>query len=385
MDAAVAKTKIPRRQMLTLIMTEHCNLQCTYCYERKKKDKTVLSLELAQKAITEAFENPDFDELEINFFGGEPLVAFKTITKICEWVWTHDWPKPFLMFATTNGTLVHGKIKEWFTKHREGFVLSLSLDGTPEMHNINRSNSFKDIDVDFFRKTWPYQTCKTTFSRQTIGRLAEGLIYIHKLGFRPNACPAGGIEWEKEDYDSYAREMKKLADFYLENPEIMPCTLITMPIDRVAQFAEYMTKSGDKKVPNCCGAGKNISCIDRCGRKYPCQTFLPMSVGKNYDHTAAAKLLASEDNFADPKCVNCCLISECQTCYGVNYLRTGSPFLRNEHNCVFSKIAANASAYLLSDMIANRGKNYAFLKEKSDTDLFYMIKGINLIKDTIVL
>lgn len=375
----------PRRQSVILVMTEHCNLQCTYCYERNKKDKTVLSFELAQSVITEAFQNPNFDELHINFFGGEPLVAFKRITEICEWVWVNEWQKTYMMFATTNGTLVHGKIKEWFAKHKENFVLSLSLDGTPEMHNINRSNSYEDIDIDFFRATWPLQTCKTTISRETIGSMAEGIIYIHKMGFQPNVCPAGGIEWKPTDYDLFAKEMKKLADFYLENPEILPCSLITMPLDHVTQATEYFALSGEKRAPNCCGAGKNMFCIDRYGKKYPCQIFLPMSVEKNYDLNAAAKLLSSEDNYSDPKCTNCCLIPVCQTCYGMNYINTGSPFLRNKHDCVFSKIGAKATAYLLSNMITNRCKGYYYLKDKNDADILDMIKGITLINDTLTI
>lgn len=40
-------------------------------------------------------------------------------------------------------------MKEWFREHKDTFVLGLSLDGLPETHNHNRSNSYDKIDIDF--------------------------------------------------------------------------------------------------------------------------------------------------------------------------------------------------------------------------------------------
>jgi sulfatase maturation enzyme AslB (radical SAM superfamily) len=161
--------------ILTLVMTEHCNLQCTYCYERQKSDKTVMSFELAQKEIREAFQRPGFDELHVNFFGGEPLVAFSRMKEYANGFGATTGPIPYMMFAGTNGTLVHGKIKEWFDTHKKRFILSVSLDGTREMHNRNRSNSYDEIDFEFFKNSWPLQTCKMTFSPDTIDSAAEGV------------------------------------------------------------------------------------------------------------------------------------------------------------------------------------------------------------------
>jgi len=369
----------PRRQILTLVMTEHCNLHCIYCYE-KNTGKHVLSVEIAQAAITEAFQNPKFDELEIDFFGGEPFVTFENIAEICEWLWSREWPKPYICFATTNGTLVHGEIKEWVTKHKDRFVIGLSLDGTPEMQNINRCNTYYDIDINLFKELWPFQPIKMTVSRQTVANMANGIIHIHGLGFMMTCNTAFGIEWKPEDYVVFAREMKNLADFYLWNPGIEPCNIITMSIQRAAQYAEQVAQA-DTIIANYCGAGESMLSIDRLGKKYPCQTFMPMTVGRDYDLDAAVKTLSSRDNYSDQKCKHCCLMPVCQTCYGINYVNTGSPFIRDEHNCTFSKIRAKASAYFMSEMITHRAKNYIYLKDANDLDLSYMIRGINLINE----
>lgn len=217
------------RNVISLLMTEQCNLECSYCYENKT-DKTILSVDLAKNAIAKAFEKQQYNELEIDFFGGEPFLAFKNIKKICEWLWTSTWPKPYVCFATTNGTLIHGKIKEWIAAHKERFILCLSLDGTPEMHNANRSNSYSKIDFDFFREMWPFQPIKMTISRKTLPSMADGIIHIHRLGFKIDCNNAFGIEWKTSDYETFAGEMKKLADFYVDHPKIEPCSIMTMPI-----------------------------------------------------------------------------------------------------------------------------------------------------------
>ncbi len=57
--------------------------------------------------------------------------------------------QPYICFATTNGTLIKDEIKEWIEQNSERFWLGLSVDGTKAMHNLNRSNSYDQIDTNF--------------------------------------------------------------------------------------------------------------------------------------------------------------------------------------------------------------------------------------------
>ena len=149
MSLARQENSKTRRKIVELVLTEQCNLSCVYCYEH---DKDVLKMpnDIAKKAIEEAFTDSSFNEVEIDFFGGEPFLAFNDMKEICEWFWQQDWPKPYIVFAPTNGTLVHGDVRDWIYKNRERFFLGLSVDGTASMHNLNRCNSFDKIDLDFF-------------------------------------------------------------------------------------------------------------------------------------------------------------------------------------------------------------------------------------------
>lgn len=112
-----------------------------------------MPLNIAQSGIKSTFERAkkeQIDYVEILFHGGEPFIAFQRIKDICEWLWAQEWPTKYICYATTNGTLIHNEVKEWLMKNKERFIVGLSLDGTREMHNRNRSNSYDKIDIPFF-------------------------------------------------------------------------------------------------------------------------------------------------------------------------------------------------------------------------------------------
>lgn len=81
-----------RRRCCTLMITRRCNLNCSYCYESHKSHdvshdmtfETAKRLLLAEFSLVKA--SRDFDEIEIDFMGGEPLMNFDLIKKVVEWI-----------------------------------------------------------------------------------------------------------------------------------------------------------------------------------------------------------------------------------------------------------------------------------------------------------
>jgi uncharacterized protein len=325
-----------------------------------------MPLDVARAAIEEAFSDSAYSEVEIDFFGGEPFAAFNDVKELSEWVWNRKWPKPYIIFATTNGTMVHGKIRDWVYKNRNRFILGISFDGTPEMHDLNRNCSSGKIDLDFFSSSWPFQTAKMTVSRLTVSGLAEGVMYLHNRGFKVSCNNAYGMSWEDQDYNIFAQQLRKLADFYVENPNIEPSSVIAMPIQNIA----FNTRPS-----KWCGAGTSMTCIDRLGTRYPCHTFMPSAVGSSMKLDDVFRLLASDD-LLDSKCESCTLASCCPTCYGINYIETSDVTYRNSSYCIFSKIRAKATAYMLSLMLTHREREYCYLNDRSEVNLQQMIYGI---------
>ena len=105
---------------LSLILTNQCNLSCIYCYENNKTKKS-MDVNVCKDIIAKYLNMPDYDEVEIDFFGGEPFLEFTTIKTVCEWVWSNQWRNKYIFFATTNGVLVQGEIKEWLRKYKNRF------------------------------------------------------------------------------------------------------------------------------------------------------------------------------------------------------------------------------------------------------------------------
>lgn len=367
-----------KRCTCTLYMTEACNLNCIYCYEHIK-GKAIMPLEIAQEGIKSTFERAvkeDINYVEILFHGGEPFMAFQQIKEICEWLWMQKWPAKYICYATTNGTLIHGEIKNWLLENKEKFVVGLSLDGTREMHNRNRSNSYDRIDINFFKENWPEQGVKMTPSPGTLTSLAEGVIHIQELGFSRNNCTfASGVSWDKDefgktiDYKQILQEqLKEIAVYYLKHPDILPVEMLNMKFIAVAAGMKNM-------LDKLCGAGTIMRCWTPDGQCLPCHLFYEVSKEKgeklkNID-------LSSPCLLSDTRCKGCILEPICPTCYGGNYITYGDVSKRDPYTCAITKIRALAGSWMIGQMLETPEK-YSALKDFSNEELAMTAKGVIL-------
>lgn len=363
---SAGETTKSKRKILQLVITERCNLDCVYCYEQNKDVKR-MPVEVALSAIENEFRQGDFDELEIDFHGGEPLLAFKEIQEICEWTWSKKWPKPYTFFATTNGILIRGKIREWFRHNRQRFCLGLSWDGTPAMQDQNRSNSSSAIDVDFFFQNWPSQPFKMTVSPLTLGDLSEGVFYMHNRGYSFTASFAYGVVWPDDSPMILERELALLNEYYLSNPNIVPVNLAVLPIEFIDRDDKYRKQ---------CGVGSSMSCIGREGKKYPCHMFMPSSSGVEVEDLTALFSMFSGGMRLEKQCEECKLVQICQPCYGLSRARFGDMAVREPMHCAFTKSRARSSTWLCAQMLIRGREGYAHLRSRSNNDIRHLIEGI---------
>lgn len=140
---------------LRLIVTERCNLDCVYCYERASnlyKHKENMNWETAQKAITSFFDMVRLDPTSqpvVRFFGGEPLVNWSIIEQSLKYIEQNYSKFPVSYIINTNGTLVTKEIAETLSKYK--VQVALSIDGIGEYHDYARKyvdgrGSFSVID-----------------------------------------------------------------------------------------------------------------------------------------------------------------------------------------------------------------------------------------------
>ncbi len=355
------ETNKPKEKNITLVLTHQCNLRCTYCYE-KHKDNLKMSVELAKEIIDREMSMDDGVEfVEFGLFGGEPLLEFDTVVTLVEYAKTRKYSKGFIFFITTNGVLLNEERKKWLKENTDYLQMGLSLDGTKEMHDTNRGKCFDKLDLAFFRDTYPEQSVKMTISRETLPKLAEGVIFAHEQGFLVSCNLAYGIDWSaEENCKIYERQLFALMQYYLEHPEVEPCALLD--INRVKSLSYT-----DKITVRYCGAGYAMRAYDFDGRSYPCQNFLPISIGE--EMAAASNLIDFSSHIIDvakleKECQSCIIRNICPTCYGENYASTGDIYRHDRNMCKLFKIQFKAIAYFIS-LLFERGKFEG--KDKAET------------------
>lgn len=319
----------PDTKIIILTLTNQCNLRCTYCYEHNKETKTMpleTALDIVEKEMT-IDDGSNF--VCIYYFGGEPYLEFKKIKEIHAFLKSKEWPKGWFAFTTTNGTLVHEEIQQWLIENDDSIEVYVSVDGTKEMHDINRSNSFDKIDLDFFSKHYPF--AKMTVTEESLKNLAEGAIYLHSRGFEVSANLGHGVVWSKESKDVLVEQLTKLIDFYLKHPEYKPANTLNLPI--------LDLEPGTKHPRRFCGVGPLMRSYDVDGDAYPCHAFAPLCVGKEkaeaskkMDFSCPLSLLE-----LDEKCRNCPVVGYCPTCYGINYGAFNNVYHMPDYHCRMMK------------------------------------------------
>ncbi|MCH5354029.1 MAG: radical SAM protein [Acutalibacter sp.] len=361
------KEQISSRKDVTLTITEACNLNCTYCYE-EHKSKNEMSFETAKRIIDYELSVDDGkNQVTIDFFGGEPFMNFELIKEICQYTWSKEWPKQYIFFATTNGTLIHEEIANWITENKDRFWLGLSIDGNEYMQNINRCNSFSQVDLGYFLREWPEQAVKMTISKETLPHLAEGCIFLHEKGFKVTCNLAYGLDWSDENSQkTLSHQLMKLIEYYVEHPTISPCSMLDR---RIEGFVE--------KRPNFhkwCGAGTNMRVYSITGEYYPCQFFMPLSVGSEKASQSGKIDFENDDILRDHMCDDCILLPICPTCYGSNYARTGDISKKDKSECEMNKLIILANSYF----------RYRLLTKYTDEELGISIQDRKCLTDAIV-
>ena len=350
-----------------------CNLRCIYCYEKDKDSLESFDLDAAIYLLSSTLTCKTELGTIINFHGGEPFLSYLKIRQLCEWAWSQKFPEKFLFFATTNGTLIHGEIKNWLEKNKDRFILGLSLDGTRQMHNINRTNSFNLIDLDFFAKTWPQQGVKMTISPMTIGNLAEGVIFAHEKGFKEiSANLAEMTDWSNPIYlNQYRTELSKLTDYYLKHPEIKKCSLFEV------NFGSIMNTEHKRW----CGIGNEIEALDVDGSAHPCHLFFESVCGKDKSQLASHVDFSNPETFISDECRDCPILNVCPTCAGANYIARGDVAKRDMSLCEFTKIRIAEVAKFYYKKIVDSSIDISTLPDEEKVKALYTLEGIEKVAE----
>ena len=180
-----------RKQMITLLTSAVCNLNCEYCYVPKMhnicdKHKKI-NVDFAKLAIKDYFNQTG--NYYIRFFGaGEPTVAFDEMKDIYEYA-SKISNTSLKAELQTNGYFDED-IARWINENID--ILWVSFDGLPELHDKQRpshgeeKSSLKIIDnIKYFLKNKNIQVgVRVTITNENFSKQAEIIEYLHSLGVK---------------------------------------------------------------------------------------------------------------------------------------------------------------------------------------------------------
>lgn len=308
-----------------------CNLNCIYCYEKRKTGKS-FDVDDTLQALTSMLKETTPYGTKIKLHGGEPFIEYGKIKFLCENLWSEELEENFKIHITTNGTLIHGEVQDWLRKHKDRLALKLSLDGDKISNDQNRPKSYDLIDIPFFVETWPDIRVNMTITPQTIQSVDTNIKHLHSLGFNNILVNFALLtDWSCCNKEKiFYRKLLKLATFYLQNPQIRPVNLFRFDISRTIDHNGVFFSP--------CNIGTKTAYDLETKKYYPCHMFFPSVCGEQMEERLSEIDFTKRDNLVSNSCKACPFLNLCRTCYADNFICRGSLCERDMSLCIYQKI-----------------------------------------------
>ena len=271
---------------LCLHIAHDCNLACKYCFAEEGEyhgRRELMSFEVGKKALDFLVANSgNRVNLEVDFFGGEPLMNWDVVKQLVEYGRSLEEPnnKKFRFTLTTNGVLLNDEIMEYLNKEMSNVVLS--LDGRKEVNDRMRpfrtGKGSYDLIVPKFQKLADSRNQTNYYVRGTFTRdnldFSEDVKHFADLGFKQMSIePVVGPEEDpysirEEDLPKIMEEYDKLALEYIKREkEGNGFNFFHFMIDLNQGPCVYKRLSG-------CGSGTEYLAVTPWGDFYPCHQFV---------------------------------------------------------------------------------------------------------------
>ena len=308
---------------LCLHVAHTCNLNCAYCFASQGKyngERAVMSFEVGKQALDFLVEHSGKRHyLEVDFFGGEPLMNFQVVKDLVAYARSieKEAGKNFRFTLTTNGMLIDDEVIDFANREMSNVVLS--LDGRKEVHDRYRvdyaGNGSWERIVPKFQKLVRERGGRNYYMRGTFTHhnpdFLQDIRQMLDLGFtelsmEPVVCaPDDPTALTEEDRRIVLDQYEKLAELMLERErEGRPFTFYHYMIDLSGGPCIYKRISG-------CGSGTEYMAVTPWGDLYPCHQFVGDEhfrlgdIWHGLDNPEVQKEFASCNVYAKPECRDC--------------------------------------------------------------------------------
>ncbi len=278
--------KKPVVKALCLHISHDCNLRCKYCFASTGDfggQRSMMSAEVGKKAIDFVIEaSGNRKNLEIDLFGGEPLMNFDVVKEIVAYAKSKEkeYGKNFRFTLTTNALLLNEEIKTYLNENMQNVVLS--VDGRKEVNDkmryrVDGTGCYSDImpkikDMADSRGQDKYYV-RGTFTRENLD-FSKDVLHLADEGFKQIsvepvvAAKDSGYDLREEDLPVLFEEYEKLAsEFVKRKAEGKGFNFFHFMLDLSQGPCVVKRLRG-------CGSGHEYVAITPEGDIYPCHQFV---------------------------------------------------------------------------------------------------------------
>ena len=317
---------------LCLHVAHTCNLNCSYCFASQGKyhgERALMSYETGKQALDFLIAHSGTRRnLEVDFFGGEPLMNFDVVKQLVAYARSveKEHGKHFRFTLTTNGMLIDEDVIDF--ANRECANVVLSLDGRKEIHDRFRvdyaGNGSWERIVPKFQQLVKARGGKNYYMRGTFTHanpdFLKDIQVMLDLGFdelsmEPVVCAEGDPSaLTEEDLPVVMKQYEDLARLLVRRRrEGRPFTFYHYMIDLSGGPCVYKRISG-------CGSGTEYMAVTPWGDLYPCHQFVGEEKFRLGDIWQGVTNLEGQEEFA---ACNVYAREECRSCWARLYCSGG--------------------------------------------------------------
>lgn len=309
---------------LCLHIAHDCNMRCQYCFAGEGEyhgEKSLMSFEVGKQALDFLAANSDGrHNLEVDFFGGEPLLAFPTIKKLVSYGRAHEkeWGKKFRFTLTTNGILLDDEVMEFANAEMSNVVLS--LDGRKSVNDRMRQlpgnmGSTYDAVLPAFQRFVKMRGQKDYYIRGTYTHynldFTKDILHMADLGFQELS-----MEPVVADKSApYALQPEDVPELLSQYQQLTSQMLKRKRQNSGFNFYHYMIDlTGGpcivKRISGC-GVGTEYMAVTPSGELYPCHQFAgeeKFLLGNVFDGISNHSICNDFQQcniYAHPECTDC--------------------------------------------------------------------------------
>ncbi len=317
---------------LCLHIAHDCNLACKYCFAEEGEyhgRRALMSLEVGKKALDFLVANSGSRvNLEVDFFGGEPLMNWQVVKELVEYGRSLEAPnnKKFRFTLTTNGVLLNDEILEFANREMANIVLS--IDGRKEIHDKMRpfrgGQGSYDLIVPKFQKVAESRGQERYYVRGTFTHnnpdFSRDVLHLADLGFKQIsvepvvAGPEDDYAITEEDLPVLMEEYDRLAmEMVKRRKEGKGFHFFHFMIDLEGGPCVAKRLSG-------CGSGTEYLAVTPWGDLYPCHQFVGNEKFLMGNVEEGVLRTDIRDEF---KCCNVYAKEKCRKCFAKFYCSGG--------------------------------------------------------------